>query len=372
MPTLIDSYDGSLDVNTPLTNTDANSKVGHSFVGDGGVLNYCRFSLKKYSSPTGNAIAEIYAESHATAFGTDSVPNGSVLATSDNFDVSTLTTSNSFVSFYFTGENKITLTNGTNYVLVLKYSSGDSTNKIGASGDNTTPTHSGNLCTFYTTSWNYTSGTDLNFYLYKDASSASASPSVSPSSSISASVSPSTSVSVSPSTSISQSPSISPSTSASVSPSSSISASVSPSISPSVSPSAGYEDYTKGDYISIPTGITDLTNSYTTQEYTDVSSVNGVFVSQTTSSNYTIHQFKEYCGSSNMCNLTCVCQTNYLPSLSPVYLQIYNRNSSLWETVGTNNTANVDTNFTLSADVLNLTNYKDNNTVIVCRVYQQG
>jgi hypothetical protein len=139
-----------------------------------------------------------------------------------------------------------------------------------------------------------------------------------------------------------------------------------------VSPSAGYEDYTKGDYVSIPTGIADLTNSYTTQEYTDVSSVNGVFVSQNTNANYTIHQFKEYCGSSNICNLTCVCQTNYLPALSPVYLQIYNRNSSLWETIDTNNSANVDTNFTLSADVLNLTNYKDNNTVIVCRVYQQG
>ena len=83
MPTLIDSYNGSLDVNTQLTNTDANSKVGQSFVGDGGVLNCCRFDLKKYVSPTGNAVAKIYAEYHATAFGTDSVPTGSVLATSD-------------------------------------------------------------------------------------------------------------------------------------------------------------------------------------------------------------------------------------------------------------------------------------------------
>ena len=122
----------------------------------------------------------------------------------------------------------------------------------------------------------------------------------------------------------------------------------------------------------MPAGADDLTSSYTEQNYIDVSSINDVFVGQDTSYNYTIHQFKEYCGNSDICTLTCVCKTNYLPSISPVYLQIFNINTSSWETVDTNNTANINTSFTLSADIFGLNNYKDENTVMTCRVYQQG
>lgn len=202
--------------------------------------------------------------------------------------------------------------------------------------------------------------------------SISVSPSISESSSISASQSPSVSESISSSISESISPSISESSSISASTSPSISESSSESASPSVSPSAGYEQYTRGEYVALPTDVNDLTNSYTEQDYIDVSSVNDVFVGQDTNYNYTIHQFKEYCGSSDICTLTCVCKTNFLPSLSPVYLQIYNRDTSSWETVATNNTANVNTSFTLSANIFGLSDYKDENTVIACRVYQQG
>ena len=213
-----------------------------------------------------------------------------------------------------------------------------------------------------------------------DEPSASVSPSFSPSISESSSISASLSESISPSLSESVSSSISPSISesssisASISPSlsASISISISPSLSPSSSPSIGYQEYTKGDYVELPAGADDLTSSYTEQNYIDVSSINDVFVGQDTSYNYTIHQFKEYCGSSDICTLTCVCKTNFLPSLSPVYLQIYNRDTSSWETVATNNTANVNTSFTLSANIFGLSDYKDENTVISCRVYQQG
>jgi intein/homing endonuclease len=213
-----------------------------------------------------------------------------------------------------------------------------------------------------------------------DEPSASVSPSFSPSISESSSISASLSESISPSLSESVSSSISPSISesssisASISPSlsASISISISPSLSPSSSPSIGYQEYTKGDYVELPAGADDLTSSYTEQNYIDVSSINDVFVGQDTSYNYTIHQFKEYCGNSDICTLTCVCKTNFLPSLSPVYLQIYNRDTSSWETVATNNTANVNTSFTLSANIFGLSDYKDENTVIACRVYQLG
>ena len=63
-----------------------NPAVGQSFTGNGLILNSAEFYLKKKGSPTGNAVVKIYA--HSGTYGTSSVPTGSALATSDNFDVS--------------------------------------------------------------------------------------------------------------------------------------------------------------------------------------------------------------------------------------------------------------------------------------------
>jgi hypothetical protein len=179
--------------------------------------------------------------------------------------------------------------------------------------------------------------------------------------------------SVSPSVSPSLSPSISPSISPSVSPS--VSPSPSPSggaVTPSASPSAGYENYTKGNYASLPTGIADLENAYTPQEYTDVSSKNDERVLQSAVGEYAIHQFKDYVGDATSGTLEWEGQSNYAPLSSPVVLQIYNRVSLLWEEVDTDNTSVANTDFILTAFIANLTNYKDENKIVVCRVYQLG
>lgn len=88
----------------------------------------------------------------------------------------------------------------------------------------------------------------------------------------------------------------------------------------------------------------------------------------------------------NKCYIQWVGQTSNITN--PVVLQVYNLNSTTWETVdqmqttygssletyGSDHafygTAPVDTDFTLSASLLDLTNYKDGQGIVTCRVYQ--
>ena len=190
------------------------------------------------------------------------------------------------------------------------------------------------------------------------------SPSISPSVSPSVSLSPSLSPSISPSLSPSISPSLSPSLSPSISPS--ISASVSPS------PSPGWEDYTRGDENVLPADDTELETAYSVQDYIDVSTKNDVRVAQIATDEYTLHQFKNYVGTSPLANIEWEGQSDLASSSSTVCLQIYNRNSTTWETVDSDNTTNADTDFTLTAHIANLTNYKNASNVISCRVYQEA
>jgi len=141
--------------------------IGQSFTGNSGILNNCKFYLFKAGSPTGNAVAKIYT--HTGTFGTSSKPTGSALATSDVFDVSTLTGAYQLITFNFTGNDKIALTNGTHYVVTLEYDDGDGGNYLAIGYDNTSPTHPGNMSgtTDYIDWWSDNSY-DLCFYVYKD------------------------------------------------------------------------------------------------------------------------------------------------------------------------------------------------------------
>ena len=254
MATLIDSYSESNQDTSYTLSSQVGDQigVGQSFTSTGGTLDSAKFYLKKTLSPTGNAVATIYA--HTGTFGSTGTPTGSVLATSDNFDVSTLTTSYQLITFNFSGVNRIALTDTTKYFLCIEYSGGDSSNKVNVGVDATAPTATGNGTKNIATVWSAVAQ-DFPFYVYKETSSfspsispsqspsASISPSISPSQSLSASISVSISPSVSPSLSPSVSQSTSPSISVSVSPSQSqsqspsISTSVSPSLSTSISPS---------------------------------------------------------------------------------------------------------------------------------------
>ena len=150
-----------------------------------------------------------------------------------------------------------------------------------------------------------------------------------------------------------------------------MSPSASPSLSPSKSPSPspGWTDYTRGSYVTLPNDDTDLDIAYTGQDLSDVEFNDNIRVGQE-SPYFSIHQFKNYI-SPNTVSLLCDGQSNVSCSVSIVYLQIYNRDSLIWETIDYDDQTDADTNFSLTATILDLTNYKDDRGVISCRVYQE-
>ena len=83
-------------------------------------LTSCKFNLQKAGSPTGNCYARLYAVTGT--IGTDAVPTGSVLATSDAKDVSTISTSTGLVEFSFSGAEQYELQASTNYYIGIYFS----------------------------------------------------------------------------------------------------------------------------------------------------------------------------------------------------------------------------------------------------------
>jgi len=155
--------------------------------------------------------------------------------------------------------------------------------------------------------------------------------------------------------------------------SSSESSSVSPSSSASVSPSPslGYADYTCGDENTLPGDDTNLETNYTAGDVTDVETINNVRVDQTGTGEFIIHQFKTFV-SENSATITSVGQSTQATSTSTVYLQIYNRDTTTWDAIDSDNTTNINADFTLSGVIAELTNYKDASNIISCRVYQEA
>lgn len=162
---VIDSYaeaNRSTDINMYAANQAA--KVAQSFTGNGSILGKATFYLKKAGSPTGNATAKIYA--HSGTFGSTSVPTGAALATSDNFDVSTLTGSSQLIDFTFSGANKIALSNGTRYCVAIEHATGDASNRVQLAVDDSSPTHGGNIAFDDAGTWVALADTDMCFYVY--------------------------------------------------------------------------------------------------------------------------------------------------------------------------------------------------------------
>ena len=105
-------------------------KRGQSFENPNNVeyiLNNIYMYFGKTGSPTGNAYIEVYT--HSGTFGTSSI-GGSLLATSETFDVSALTTGVALHSLSFTGVNRIVISANTKYVIAVCYNGGDSSNCV--------------------------------------------------------------------------------------------------------------------------------------------------------------------------------------------------------------------------------------------------
>lgn len=162
----------TIDVSSSFTSYTASAVIGgtykgqsQSFTGDGKVLNSVSFKIGRRGSPEGQIFARIYAETHATAFGTDSLPTGTALAVSDAKNTESFSSNLEYVTFTFSGGNKILLSNGTNYVVTLEWAgsptSSDTLNVGYGSGAN------GNNALKIGSSWTALSN-DMNYILYTD------------------------------------------------------------------------------------------------------------------------------------------------------------------------------------------------------------
>lgn len=136
-------------------------------------LDSCKFYLSKYGSPTGTIRAKLY--SHSGTYGTSSVGD-TLLATSDDFDISTLSASYpSFAleTFTFSGAQKYEMDSNTNYVIVVSAeNTGDANHFVQLGYDNSSGTHGGNYCNKATGyAWKIQNAAwDIPFYVYGTAS----------------------------------------------------------------------------------------------------------------------------------------------------------------------------------------------------------
>lgn len=164
MPTIIDSYSESNQDNYQFLSAGNYQSYGQAFTGDGQALDSANFFLMKIGSPTGNGYVKVYTPTGT--FGTNAKPTGAALATSDAFDVSTLTGSYALATLNFTGANRITLGNGTKYIVGFEYGGGDGANGVRVGYDASSATHGGNACSYFPTTWYTHSAVDTCFYVY--------------------------------------------------------------------------------------------------------------------------------------------------------------------------------------------------------------
>ncbi len=148
---LLDSYTPARDNDRSL-HKDTYTRAWQSF--HAGSSDYVLYSAKLYCRkvglPTGNVTVSLYA--HSGTYGTSSTPTGSPLATA-TVDISTLSSSYSWVEVLFTGANKVAVPEG-NYCIVFAYNDGASSvsNCLGYGTKDTSPTHGGNIGWWFT-SW---------------------------------------------------------------------------------------------------------------------------------------------------------------------------------------------------------------------------
>ena len=108
------------------------TNIGETFIPNKGTytLTSCSFYIIKNGSPTGNAVANIY-ETTGTYHTTGCKPTGSALATSDNFDVSTMSAiSYNLYEFTFSGVNQIKLNQNKVYAVAIYYDTAVSPNAL--------------------------------------------------------------------------------------------------------------------------------------------------------------------------------------------------------------------------------------------------
>lgn len=130
-------------------------------------LTRVRVKMRKVLSPTGNLTAVLYA--HTGTFGTSSTPTGTALATSENFDVATLTTAYKEyeIAFGTAGATAhFEMVASTNYCIAFEHAVIDASNYVEIQGDATAANHPGNRAQLVGAVWTATAADNLDFKVY--------------------------------------------------------------------------------------------------------------------------------------------------------------------------------------------------------------
>ena len=171
--TLVDSYsETNADTGYALYGAPADI-YGQAFTSTGGTLDSVKFYLNKNGTPPGTFYALLYAATGTV--GSNATATGPVLATSTGLTASDLSTSNTLVTFNFTGTNRYQMVNGANYVIAfITGGAGDVDNYVGFQLDDSSPTHAGNTASNDGGGgWFGNSTDDTIFYLYAEQYSGS-------------------------------------------------------------------------------------------------------------------------------------------------------------------------------------------------------
>lgn len=132
-------------------------------------------------------------------------------------------------------------------------------------------------------------------------------------------------------------------------------------------------DYSSGDYVTLPAGSSNLSTLFNSPEYSAVATLDDVYANQVAPvASYSVFQFRnQYVNSVDRPHTECYVKSDLAPSISAVYLQVYNITLTTWETLASNNIANADTRFFLEGTIDgNLDDYLDVNLWYSFRVYQ--
>ncbi len=131
--------------------------------------------------------------------------------------------------------------------------------------------------------------------------------------------------------------------------------------------------YSREANVVLPSTDATLATQYTSSNKDDVATSDDVRV-RITGAGYLIHQFKvKNVNNTDSIIVDCECQTIVAPSSKNVFLQIYNRTSTTWETLDTDNSSAATTDFALSGtQSTSLSDYYDASNIVSFRVYQDA
>lgn len=133
--------------------------------------------------------------------------------------------------------------------------------------------------------------------------------------------------------------------------------------------------YSRESIDTLPTNDDDLSTIYDATDRDTVSEDDGTYVYQLLGSigDYVLHEFKKkYDTNTERIAIKWNGQTTVAPSGSEVFLQIYNFNSTSWETIDSNDSSSANIDFTLEGGIsVDVADYYDAGNWVVCRVYQQ-